>query len=125
MSFISILKKIGSVTIGAEHIVAPVIEAAVPAISGPVAALDGIFQRLQATIATVEANNPTDGQGGIKAQAVTADFQSGLDLTQQILALKGEKLTYDASALQSAIDAQTAAFNAFAKLKASFKVDKL
>lgn len=123
MSFISILKKIGSVVIGAEHIVAPVVETLVPSLSGPIAAVDGIFQRVQATITTLEANNPSDGQGAIKSAAVVADFQSGLDLTQQILSVEHKKLSYDGAALQAAINAQVAAYNAFATLKASFKIE--
>ena len=122
MSFISILKKIGSVVLGAEHVIAPIAESLLPTLSGPIAAIDDIFQRLQATITTVEVSTPTDGQGTVKSAAVVADFESGLSFTQSILALEGKKLIWDDVQLQAAITAQVAAYNAMAALKASFKV---
>ena len=125
MSFISILKQIGGIVIGAEHIVAPVAEAILPSLSGPIAALDGIFQRLQASIATAEVNNPASGQGSAKAPAVVADFERGLELTQTVLAIEKKKLVYDGAQLAAAITAQVAAFNAMAALKASFKIEPL
>ena len=125
MSFISILKKIGEVAIGAEHFVAPIIETAYPALSGPVAALDGIFQRLQATVSTIEANNPADGQGKAKAPAAVADFNAGLEFAQQVLALEGKKLTYDPAKLDAAIAATVASFNSYADLKSTFKIEAL
>ena len=67
-------------------------------------------------------NNPVSGQGQLKSDMVTNDFASGLELTQQILALEGKQLTYDAAQLQIAINSQVAAYNAMAALKASFKV---
>ena len=122
MSFVSILKKIGSIAISVEHVVAPIAETLLPAFGTTIAAIDGIFQRLQATIATVEVSNPAAGQGVVKAQAVVADFEAGLSFTQDILALEGKKLVWDDTQLQAAISAQVAAYNAMAALKASFKV---
>ena len=121
MSFISILKKIGTVALGIEHVAAPIISIALPQLAGPISIVDGIFQRLQTAVTTVEANNPVDGQGQVKAAAVTADFEAGLELTQSILAAENKKLTYDTAALQEAISAQVTALNAMAKVKASFK----
>lgn len=122
MSFISIFKKIGTTLLGIEHVAAPVLSLVVPGAAPIITELDGIFQRLQTGIVTVEANNPVDGQGSVKADAVTADFNAGLDLTQSVLAMEGKKLTYDAAALQTAIASQVAALNAMAVVKASFKV---
>ena len=122
MSFLSILRKIGSTVIGAERVVAPIAEDLLPAYSGTIAALDGIFQRLQAAIATAETTLPQDGQGSVKLPAVIADFDAGLELTQSILAAEGKKLTYDPVQLKAAIDSQVAAFNAMADVKASFKI---
>jgi len=118
MSFISILKRIGSVAIGIEHAAAPFINIAYPGFDK----LDAMFQRLQSTVLTIEANNPIDGQGQVKAAAVKADFAAGLQTTQDVLALTKKKLTYDDALLQQAIDAQVLAYNTMAKLKASFKV---
>lgn len=125
MSFISILKKVGTILVGVEHIAAPIIGATFPALAGPIGLLDNIFQKLQNTIITVEHNNPISGNGQLKSDATINDFNAGLDLTQQILALRGEKLTYDAKLLQDIIIHQVAAYNSMAGLKASFKVEKL
>ena len=122
MSFIGILKKVGTILVGVEHIAAPIVGAAFPGLAGPIALLDGVFQKLQNTIITVESNNPISGQGQIKQDAVINDFAAGLDLTQQILGLKGERLDYDHAALEESIKSQVAAYNAMAKLKVSFKV---
>lgn len=121
MSFISILKTIA----GVEHSIAPVLSL-IPGVGNIVVAVDPIVQRIQSAIGTVEANSPEvpGGQGGLKAPLVVADFEAGLELTRQVLAQKGEKLSYDTAALQDAIDKQVDAYNAFAKLKASFKIEK-
>lgn len=83
-----------------------------------------IFDRLQTAITTVEASSPLQ-DGTVKSGAVVTDFEAGLSVTQAILAVDGKKLVYDDAALQSAINAQVAAYNAFATLKASFKVVSL
>lgn len=117
MSFISILKKVGSVVLGVEKVAEPVVESLFPA-STP---LFDIFDRLQTAITTVEAANPLQS-GTVKSGIVVSDFEAGLTVTQAILAADGKKLVYDDGALQSAINAQVAAYNAYATLKASFKV---
>ncbi len=123
MSFTSILQKIGQVgqvIAGIEHTAAPWL-ALIPGAAPIVATVDAIVARVQATIATVEANNPVEGQGKIKADATIADFQAGLELTQQLLRTQGKTLTYDQGELQAGINAQVEAYNHFAALKASFK----
>jgi hypothetical protein len=122
MSFVSILKRIGAVATGIEQIAVPAAEAALPQFAPLIAEADGIFKRLQTTVATVEASNPADGQGQLKAQAVTTDFQASLELVQQVLALEGKTLTYDDTSLQTAINSQVAAYNAMAQIQASFKI---
>lgn len=119
MSFLSVIKTI----VGVEHAVTPLLSV-IPGVGSIAVGVDAVVQRIMSSVATVEANNPADGQGGVKAPAVIADFNAGLELTQQVLAIKGEKLTYDPAALQDSINAQVSAFNAFAKLKASFKIEK-
>ena len=120
MSFLSILKTIGTTVLGIEKTAAPILEL-IPGISGPVQVIDGIFQRVQQAIQTVEQTSPVAG-GQLKSGIVIQDFQAGLSLAQSILALEGKQVTYDASALQDAINSQVAAYNAMAKLKASFTV---
>lgn len=124
MSFISVLKKIGTVALGVERIAAPVLQF-VPGAAPVLAIVDNITAHFQNLVVTAEVNNPTDGQGSVKAQSVQNDFAAGLEFTQSILAVKGEKLTYDTGALQEAIDAQVKAYNSIAKVKASFKVEKI
>lgn len=116
MSFISIIKKIGTVGLGIEHLASPILAATVPGF----AAIDAIVQRVQAAILTIEATSPMDGQGKIKSDATVADFNAALDIAQQVAAARGKRLEYDAAALQAAINAQVEAYNNFAKLKASF-----
>lgn len=120
MSFISIIKTI----VGVEHAITPILSV-IPGVGSIATGIDAIAQRLIGGIATAEANNPADGQGGIKAAAVVSDFQAGLELTQSVLAIEHKKLEYDAAMLQTAINAQVAAFNAMAALKASFRVTSL
>lgn len=120
MSFGNILQQVFTVVAGVVHVAAPIAQTFLPGI--PFVAIDTMFQKLQGTIATVEANNPVTGQGVVKAQAVVADFEAGLAFTQTVLALEGKKLTYDLVALQGAIDSQVAAYNFMSKVKDSFHI---
>lgn len=122
MSFISILRRIGTVALGIEHIASPLVGALVPGAGPAMVVLDSIFAHVQTAIVTVEANNPVTAAGPQKADAVVADFQAGLDVTNQVLALEGKTLTYDGALLQKAIADQVSAYNGFAAVKASFKV---
>jgi len=121
MSFISVLKKIGQVAIGIEHVAAPVVSSLIPGAAPIIGALDNLFTRVQTTIQTVELTSPVGG-GQLKAAVVVTDFEAGLETTQAVLALTGKHLEYDAALLQDAINNQVAAYNSFAKLKGSFKV---
>jgi len=121
MSFLSILKKVGSVALGVEHIIGPTVSTFFPAF----APIDTIFQRIQTSIVSVEQANPVDGQGKLKSDVIKNDFASGLELTQSMLALDHKKLTYDVNVLQQVIDAQVLAYNKMAELKATFKVEPL
>lgn len=123
MSFLGILKNIGKGFLVAEQIAMPIAQTMLPQFAPVLGRIDNLVQRTQAAIITVEQNNPADGQGGVKQEAVIADFQAGLDEMQSILALSGKKLTYDEGELKSAINDQTSAYNHFAKVKASFKVE--
>lgn len=125
MSFLSIFKKIGSIALKVEHVASPIISTMLPGAAPIIMELDTIFQHLQSAVITVESNNPLDAQGAVKSASVVSDFNSGLELTQSILAMKGEMLSYDATALQTAISAQVTALNAMAAVKASFKIVSL
>ena len=122
MSFLSILKTVGKVALAAEHIIALGAEMILPAYAAPIAAVDGLLQNVQAAIITKEIQNPVDGQGQLKAAAVTQDFNSMLSLAQEALAIGGKTISYDPTKLQAVIDAQTAAYNNWAALKGTFKI---
>lgn len=122
MSFVSILKSIGTVLFGIEHVAAPIAEALLPAAAPVIAEVDSIFARLQTAITTVEAQSPVGTSGTVKSDVVTQDFNASLGVAQSVLAMAGKQLSYDTAALQTAINAQVAAYNAMAAVKASFKV---
>jgi hypothetical protein len=122
MSFISILKTIGSTLLGIEHVAVPIADALLPAADPIIAEVDTLFGRLQNAITTVEANSPVGTAGTLKSDIVTQDFNASLGVAQSVLAMAGKQLSYDTAALQTAINAQVTAYNAMAALKASFKV---
>ena len=124
MSFISILKRVGTILIGIEKVAEPIVETVYPPSVGVFSVLDPIFARLSPAIQAMEVQTPV-GSGAFKADAVVADFEVGLELAQQILSLEGKTVTYDKAQLQAGIAAQVAAYNAFAAVKASFKIELL
>ncbi len=127
MSFLSVLKKIGGVALQVEHIAGPIVSLAVPGARPAFAILDGIVGHVQDSIVAQEAANPASGAGPQKLAAVQSDFQFALldNLLAPILAARGESVTYDHAALDTAISAQVQAFNAFAVVKASIQIVKL
>lgn len=121
MSFLGALKSIGHAIAGIEPTAVTILK--LFPVTAPAAGLiDGLFHTIQGAVVTAEAQSPVGG-GQIKSQAVIADFQAGLQVTQSVLALEHKTLTYDADKLQAVINAQVAALNAFAELKASFKIE--
>lgn len=124
MSFRSIFSNIGKGILAAEKIAAPIAEGLLPQFAPAIMAIDSIFGHVQSSIITIEHNNPADGQGGIKQDAVLTDFAASIDSLQSILAVTGKKLTYDEGELKAGISDQVSAYNHFAKVKASFKVEQ-
>lgn len=123
MSFWSVLKKIGSTAYQVEHVLAP-LASYIP--GGQVLTLlDPIATKLQAAVITAEANNPIDGQGAIKGDAVLTNFAADMEAVNATLAAFGERITWDEDAAKQAIKLQADAYNAIAKLKASFKKEKI
>ncbi len=123
-SFLNIIRGILPVLGRIEHTVAPIAETIFPAEAPFIAVFDGWVQRAQTAIAGAEASAPS-GAGPAKSTTVIADFEAGLQMTQSILALTGQEVIYDKAALQAAIDAQVAAYSAFAKVKESFVIQKI
>lgn len=121
-NFLSVLKKIGIVSLGIEKVAAPIVSSLFP-VSIPIfAAIDSFVPKTQAAI--ISAEGTAGATGAEKSAAVVTDFESGLELVQSVLALEGNKLTYDTAALQAAINSQVTAFNSFAAVKTSFKIVK-
>lgn len=104
----------------------PTIESAIKFVlpqTAPIwAILDPIIQRIPNAVVTAEATAPDGTLGSVKSDAVFADFESGLELTNSVLAAKGETLAYDKVALQAAINAQVEALKQMASVKASIHI---
>lgn len=118
-SFWGALKKIGSVLVGIEHMAAPIAAGILPQFSALILNLDSLVQKTQAAILTAEANHPTDGQGQLKQDAVIADFEAGLEVAQQMAALRKKTIVYDQQALKDSIAGFVAGYNNLAKVKTS------
>lgn len=123
-SFVSILKGIGHVLGVAEHIAAPIAEIAFPQFAVPIAAVDRFVSATQTAIQTGELQSPTGG-GAAKLQLAQEGFEAALALTQEILKSQGKVLTYDTATLTKAVNNQVAAYQSFADLKATFKIEEL
>ncbi len=121
MSFLGILKKIGTVALGIEHVAAPILGGLYPPAAPWLAKLDNAAQLLLGSVVATENNNPKDGQGGIKSEAVNADLNAYLDTMNAGLAFANKQIVDDKALRQEAINASVAAFNTMAKWKASFK----
>lgn len=121
MSFLGILKKIGNVALGIEHVAAPVLGGLYPPAAPWLAKLDNVVQLLHGSIIATETNAPADGQGGIKSEAVNADLNAYIDTMNAGLAFANKKIVDDPALRQAAINAVVAGYNATAQWKASFK----
>lgn len=122
MSFWTVLKKIGAGVVKGVQIAEPIIQIVDPSLGAILSKFDPLFAKIITNVVTVEANNPVDGQGQIKSNAVIADFEAGLATTQSVLALEGKKLVYDDAALQKAITDFANGYNGLAAVKTSFKI---
>lgn len=107
----------------------PVIEGAAKALitgAAPVFALiDPIIGNLTNTIVTVEANAPEGTSGADKFAAVFADFKSGADLANAVLAADGKQLVYDPTSFAAGTNAFVEAMRQFAVLKASVRIESI
>lgn len=124
MSFVNILKKfVGVLGTAAtvEHEIAPFLKY-IPGIGPAIAVVDPIITNLQNSIITAEANNPVDGQGQLKSQAVTNNFTADLATFNAFAEAAGYTATFDSAALQETINNFVAAYNSAAKLKSTIKL---
>lgn len=121
-SFMNILKKIGSLVVGVEHVVAPIAEQLLPQYSGVIITLDKLFTNFQTAVVTVEANAPVGTDGKIKESAVIADFEASLEVASNVAEASGQVLVYDKAELKLALADQVSAYNRMSKVKASIKM---
>jgi len=120
-SFLTVLKKVGSVAATVEHTVAPIAEFVLPQFASAIAGVDSMVQKVQTSILTAETTGATGDQ---KANAVIADFEAGLVAVQEFAAAAGYKASYDTAALNDAISAFVLAYNKLATVKASYSLVK-
>ena len=95
MSFLYVLKKIGSVALGIEHVAVPIISAADPALAPILAKVDNWVSRTQTAVQSAEATYTAAKSGGMKSEAVLQDFQNGLQPAQDAMAIMGKTIEYD------------------------------
>jgi len=111
MSFLSVLKKIGQVSLAVAAPAAAI--AGGPAAGAAVAGL--INKATTAIFSAEELHADVKDGGGVKRETVINQIKSDLELTRGILALDGKDLAYDEALLGKAVDSQVAAINSQAQ----------
>ncbi len=122
MSFLSVLKKIGSVALGIEHVAVPIISVADPAVAPFLAKLDGWLSRTQTAVQSAELTFTDAKAGGLKQDAVIKDFEDGLTTAQDALAVMNKTIQYDKAAYEKVIADFVTAYTDAAAFKASWKI---
>src|ERR1700729_3197853 len=103
MSFLSVLKKIGTVALGIEHVAVPIISSVDPALAPILTKLDGWITRTQTAVQSAEVTYTEAKAGGLKSNAVLQDFENGIQTAQDALAVAGKTIQYDAAQYQKVI----------------------
>lgn len=119
-SFLGTLKSVGKLALGIAS--NPLVESGISLWNPAVGAL---WKRVAGAIVTIEAQHEAQGlekSGPSKLAFVAGDFEEGLAVTKEILALSGKKLEYDVDLMHQAVSAQVQVFNTFAALKNTFKI---
>lgn len=122
MSFLSVLKKIGSVVAGVEHVAVPILSLADPALAPLLGKIDGWVTRTQAAVLSAEGTITAVKSGGLKQQAVIADFETGIETAQAALAVTGKTIQYDVALYKKVIDDFVSAYNDAAEFKKTWKI---
>lgn len=118
MSFLSVLKKIGGGLLVVAETAAPIVSVFNPGVGE-------IIRRITGAVVKAEDAFPNSGSGTDKLQAAIGDFDAGLAITQEVLSMRGENLSYDENALKDANSSLVSFYNAVAKLKGSFRIEKV
>jgi len=122
MSFLSGLKQVGKVAFG---IATNPASGAIISAFNP--SIGSIWGRVASSIVSIEEAHSQAGKeksGAEKLALAINDFNESLAITREILKSHGKDLVYDNRALEDAINAQVAAFNAAKKLKDSIKIQE-
>ncbi len=122
MSFLSVIKKIGNVALGIEHVAVPIAEGLDPALTPVLTKIDGWLNRTQVAIQSAEATFTAAKSGGMKAAAVEQDFVNGIQTAQDALAVVGKTLQYDSAAYQRVVADFVTAYNEAAAFKTTIKI---
>lgn len=125
MSFLSVLKKIGTVALGIEKVAVPVLSVADPALAPFLTRLDGWLSRTQTAVQQAEVTITDAKSGGLKQAAVIQDFENSLQTAQDALAVTGKTIQYDAALYQKVIADFVTAYNDAALFKATWKIAEL
>jgi len=122
VSFLSVLKKIGSVAFGIEHVAVPIIAGVDPALAPILTKVDNWLSRTQTAVQSAEVTYTQAKSGGLKSNAVLQDFENGLQTAQDALAVAGKTIQYDPAEYQKVINDFVQAYNDAAAFKASWKI---
>lgn len=122
MSFLSVVKRIGSVALGIERVVIPVLATADPMLAPVLSQIDGWVTRTFTAVASAENTVTAAKAGGLKSAAVQQDFVNGLETAQAALAVAGKTIQYDPALYQKVINDFAAAYNDAAAFKAGWKI---
>lgn len=122
MSFLSVLKRIGSVALGIEHVAVPMLSALEPGLAPVLTKLDGWLSRTQAAVQSAEVMFTEAKSGGLKSAAVVEDFKNGLQTAQDALAVAGKTIQYDQALYEKVIADFATAYTDAAAFKAGWKI---
>jgi len=111
MSFLSVLKKIGQVSLQ----VAPTVATIAGGTAAGAAVAGLINKTTDFAFKAEELHQDIKDGGGVKRESVINQIKADLELTRSILALDGKDLVYDETLLGVAVDAQVLVINDQAK----------
>jgi hypothetical protein len=122
MNFFNALKKIIPIAAQVEHFAIPIAAGLYPPAAPILMQIDGMVNRVQTTMMTIEKQAPDSVAGGDKQTATITDFNAYIMDLKSSLGLAGKTVQYDQEELKAAISSQHDAYTHFAKVKDSIKV---
>jgi hypothetical protein len=122
VNFFNALKKIVPIAAQIEHFAVPVAAGLYPPAAPILMQIDGMVNRVQTTMMTIEKQAPESVAGLDKQTATITDFNAYIQDLKSSLGLAGKTVQYDQEELKLAITSQHDAYTHFAKVKDSIKV---